>query len=157
MSYGYQFFVLFECFHQSLHERGNFPAESPRHARCAYATASLTACSRSLSISYSSIYSIILISAAVMRLKTTYLAISDAEFSSFLASTFETLHSHPAQSSIGYDVVWTTISFVAWVRLGIKHEAPVLSLVSVPIVSVGVIAPYVMRLSIGQRDEDKVS
>ncbi|KAK0443600.1 hypothetical protein EV421DRAFT_527080 [Armillaria borealis] len=112
---------------------------------------------RSFSMSYSSLYSIILISAAVMRLKTTYLAISEVDFSSFLASTFETLHSHPAQSSIGYDVVWSTISFVAWVRLGIKHEAPVLSFVSVPIVSVGVIAPYVMRLSIGQRDEDKVS
>ncbi len=77
---------------------------------------------RSLSISYSSLYSIILISAVVMRLKTTYLAISETDFLSFLASTLETLHSHPAQSSIGYDVVWTTISFVAWVRLGIKHE-----------------------------------
>ncbi|KAK0217170.1 hypothetical protein IW262DRAFT_1449568 [Armillaria fumosa] len=112
---------------------------------------------RSCSIPYSSLYSMILISAVVMRLKTTYLAISETGFPSFLASAFETLHSHPAQSSIGYDVVWSTISFVAWVRLGIKHEARVLSLVSVPIVSVGVIAPYVMRMSIGPRDGDKVS
>ncbi|KAK0186739.1 hypothetical protein F5146DRAFT_142280 [Armillaria mellea] len=117
----------------------------------------LPSAGRSFSMSYSSLYSIILISAAVMQLKTTYLAISETDFPSFLASTFETLHSHPAQSSIGYDVVWTTLSFVAWVRLGTKYEAPVLSLVSVPIVSVGVIAPYVMRLSIGQRDGDKVS
>lgn len=28
---------------------------------------------------------------------------------------WETLHSHPAQSSIGYDVIWTTISFFMWV------------------------------------------
>ncbi|KAK0472761.1 hypothetical protein IW261DRAFT_1506779 [Armillaria novae-zelandiae] len=112
---------------------------------------------RSFSISYSSLYSIILISAVVMRSKTTYLAISETDFPSFLISAFETLHSHPAQSSIGYDVVWSTISFVAWVRLGIKHEAPVLSLVSLPIVSVGVIAPYVMRMSVGPRDGDKAS
>ncbi|KAK0200041.1 hypothetical protein DFS33DRAFT_213926 [Desarmillaria ectypa] len=111
----------------------------------------------SFAISYSSLYSIILVPAAVMRLKTTYLAISEGDLPSFLASAFETLHSHPAQSSIGYDVVWTTISFVAWARLGIKHETSVFSLVSAPIVSVGVIAPYVMRLSIGQQDENKVS
>ncbi|KAG7441382.1 uncharacterized protein BT62DRAFT_982794 [Guyanagaster necrorhizus] len=102
------------------------------------------------SISYSSLYSTILVSAAVMRLKTTYLAISDDNFLSFLASAFETLHSHPAQSSIGYDIVWTTISFAAWARFGIKHEASVFSLVSAPIVSVGVIAPYVMRLTAGR-------
>ncbi|KAK0458181.1 uncharacterized protein EV420DRAFT_383811 [Desarmillaria tabescens] len=105
----------------------------------------------SSAISYSLLYSIILASAVVMRLKTTYLAISEGD--SFLASVFETLHSHPAQSSIGYDVVWTTISFVAWARLGIKHKASVFSLVSVPIVSAGVIAPYITRLSVGQQDE----
>ncbi|KAK0490024.1 hypothetical protein EDD18DRAFT_1187965 [Armillaria luteobubalina] len=86
---------------------------------------------RSCSIPYSSLYSIIWFSAVVMRLKTTYLAISETDLPSFLTSAFETL--------------------------GIKHEAPVLSFVSVPIISVGVIAPYVMRMSIGPRDGDKVS
>lgn len=30
-------------------------------------------------------------------------------------SLWETLYSHPAQSSIGWDVVWTTVSFFVWV------------------------------------------
>lgn len=38
-----------------------------------------------------------------------------------------TLYYHPAQSSIGWDVVWTTLSFVAWVRYSRANIAQDLS------------------------------
>ncbi|TFY70848.1 hypothetical protein EVG20_g2147 [Dentipellis fragilis] len=47
-----------------------------------------------------------------------------------------TLHAHPAQSSIGWDVVWTTIAFAVWAR---AWAAPVLS----ALVSIGVVGPAV--------------
>jgi hypothetical protein len=33
---------------------------------------------------------------------------------SFLRELWATLHSHPAQASVGWDVIWTTVAFVAW-------------------------------------------
>jgi len=32
------------------------------------------------------------------------------------------LHSHPAQASIGWDVVWTTISFLMWIRPKVRGQ-----------------------------------
>ncbi|KIY69770.1 hypothetical protein CYLTODRAFT_420337 [Cylindrobasidium torrendii FP15055 ss-10] len=52
----------------------------------------------------------------------------------------ETLHGHPAQSSIGYDVVWTTLSFALWTVLEGKGVG-VAEVAMLPILSVGVIAP----------------
>jgi len=61
----------------------------------------------------------------------------------------ETLYSHPAQSSIGFDVVWTTISFLAWsllrphARKGVFKRiiGLVLMLAGCLVLSVGVVAP----------------
>jgi hypothetical protein len=37
-------------------------------------------------------------------------------------AAWRVLHSHPAQSSIGWDVVWTTISFFVWRVIGPRAE-----------------------------------
>ncbi|KAA1476321.1 hypothetical protein DENSPDRAFT_867255 [Dentipellis sp. KUC8613] len=47
-----------------------------------------------------------------------------------------TLHAHPAQASIGWDVVWTTLAFAVWAR---AWAAPALA----ALVSVGVVGPAV--------------
>jgi len=70
-----------------------------------------------------------------------------------------TLHSHPAQSSIGWDVIWTSLSFIAWISLlrpdssgTNKYGRKVIYLVlSASIVSIAVTAPYAL-----QRREDTV-
>jgi len=36
----------------------------------------------------------------------------------FIKNLWSTLHSHPANSSIGYDVIWTTVSYIIWVASG---------------------------------------
>lgn len=64
---------------------------------------------------------------------------------------WKVLHSHPAQSSIGWDVIWTTISFFVWKFVGPRLNTDVpeagfgfktLSLISETVVaSVGVSAP----------------
>jgi hypothetical protein len=64
-------------------------------------------------------------------------------------SLIETLYLHPAQSSIGFDVVWTTISFLTWCLLEPHTKKGVLRriigtlsmLVACLVVSVGVVAP----------------
>ena len=68
----------------------------------------------------------------------------------------ETLYSHPAQSSIGFDVVWTTISFLAWfllrphARKGVfkRIVGAVLMLVACLVLSVGVVAPAYLFFTI---------
>ena len=57
----------------------------------------------------------------VLRLRTMFAAFiglspRDQSVSGFLAVATNTLHSHPAQSSIGWDVIWTTISLFVWIR-----------------------------------------
>ncbi|EJD55018.1 hypothetical protein AURDEDRAFT_140727 [Auricularia subglabra TFB-10046 SS5] len=49
-----------------------------------------------------------------------------------------TLHSHPAQSSIGWDIVWTTLSFAAYELL---ERGAAWSACLAPVISVGVVAP----------------
>ncbi|KAJ7627780.1 hypothetical protein DFH06DRAFT_1006882 [Mycena polygramma] len=71
---------------------------------------------------------------------------------------WDVLHSHPAQSSIGWDVIWTSISFVVWLVLHPGLQPQVLPssstgkgrfltamylLMATPLLSVGVLAPHV--------------
>lgn len=79
----------------------------------------------------------------------------------FIQRAWETLHWHPAQSSIGWDVVWTTVSFIVWTAvtdpnstlggatLDAKRRSRMWTvpylLVASPFASVGVTAPYVLR------------
>ncbi|KII83887.1 hypothetical protein PLICRDRAFT_95588 [Plicaturopsis crispa FD-325 SS-3] len=73
------------------------------------------------SIRLRSLYTIIVLLSAVLRTRTVIA--SAASFSpltdpgEWIRALRETLHAHPAQSSIGWDVVWTSISFFAW-RVG---------------------------------------
>ena len=79
----------------------------------------------------------------------------------FVQQAWETLHWHPAQSSIGWDVVWTTASFIVWTaatdpesglaavtREGKRRSrvwtVPYL-LAAAPFASAGVTAPYVLK------------
>jgi len=72
---------------------------------------------------------------------------------SFAASAWKILQTHhPAQSSIGWDVVWTTASFVIWTLLGSSHEedeeemrksVAIRRALAAPLLSVGVVAPWV--------------
>ncbi|KAF9069980.1 hypothetical protein BDP27DRAFT_1221589 [Rhodocollybia butyracea] len=66
----------------------------------------------------------------------------------FLDGLWDTLFSHPAQSSIGFDVIWTSVSFMVWAMF--SNTAPIgrripLSLLT-PLVSVGVVAPLLAFL-----------
>jgi len=70
---------------------------------------------------------------------------------------WQLLHSHPAQSSIGWDVVWTTASVLAWalvqaflskqrMKTGVKLATLATSLVLTPFVGVGVMALLVFAV-----------
>ena len=70
----------------------------------------------------------------------------------------ETLSSHPAQSSIGWDVVWTSISFLVWSILTARDEGEgylgyVLGIVVTPILSAAALAPYVFRRRLIRTDK----
>lgn len=81
------------------------------------------------------LYSVYTMLSVGMRVKTTLSA--REESSDFLADAWSTLHSHPAQSSIGYDVVWTTVSYSVWALL---DKGIVLSSLLSPLLSVAVTA-----------------
>jgi hypothetical protein len=80
-------------------------------------------------------------------------------WSSFMASAWEILHAHhPAQSSIGWDVVWTTVSFMVWTLIGGWREEgeprkgsmqDVLAPLTTPLLSVGAVAPWVFEVFTG--------
>jgi hypothetical protein len=64
------------------------------------------------------------------------------------ATAWNTLHSHPAQSSIGWDVVWSTLSFITWTGFGdgqpMNAFAIVFMFLATFLASIGVTAPYVL-------------
>ncbi|KAJ7248231.1 hypothetical protein B0H12DRAFT_1053123 [Mycena haematopus] len=106
-----------------------------------------------LSLRIPTLYVLVFVAALAMHTRATInAALSVTEFAS---SAWGTLHSHPAQSSIGWDVVWTSVSFVVWVVLDPTGEIrgrdsrPLLTaaylLLATPLVSVGVLAPHVLR------------
>lgn len=73
-----------------------------------------------------------------------------------------TLHSHPAQSSIGWDIIWTTVSFTAWVALRPKEDIlmsrtlDILCVVlATPLASLGITAPYLLRSYEVEADKPK--
>lgn len=110
------------------------------------------------SIRTSTLYRIVFLAAIAMRLRTISVAVAslsrDTQSSyGLLEAEWRTLHSHPAQSSIGWDVIWTTLSFILWdivksqshlTRTSKAIEIPYLLLAS-PVASVGVTAPYLLR------------
>jgi len=65
------------------------------------------------------------------------------------------LYSHPAQSSIGWDIIWTSLSFIAWILLrpryydddtGMnKYGIAMYLMLSTPFASIAVTAPYALQ------------
>jgi len=81
----------------------------------------------SFSIRIRTLYSIITVLVLALRLRTILSALSyipqEAKtLKMVVVVAWRVLHSHPAQSSIGWDVVWTTISFFVWKILGIRMQ-----------------------------------
>ncbi|KAF7303690.1 hypothetical protein MIND_00598400 [Mycena indigotica] len=70
-------------------------------------------------------------------------AFSDsASFSQVMQSIWATLHEHPAQSSIGWDVVWTSLSLLVWYRSFLDNlVTKILAASALPILSLGATAP----------------
>ncbi|RXW20061.1 hypothetical protein EST38_g5802 [Candolleomyces aberdarensis] len=103
----------------------------------------------SLSIFYLTVFlcSIPIRSRTVLNAASVLPEIDQSPYALFRAA-WTTLHSHPAQSSIGWDVVWTTISFVIWIVVSsttLNLFTTIYLLVASPFASVGVTAPYVLR------------
>ncbi|THH28719.1 hypothetical protein EUX98_g5469 [Antrodiella citrinella] len=64
-----------------------------------------------------------------LRLRTTYAAAislpaREQSVLGFLSAALATLHAHPAQSSIGWDVIWTTISLLLWLAFAPPTATP---------------------------------
>ena len=82
-----------------------------------------------LSIRIKTLYILTALVSHVLRVHTTVIAYDslpeDAQsVSGFLSSAWTVLHSHPAQSSIGWDVIWTTISVIVWFVLAPLSDSP---------------------------------
>jgi len=110
-----------------------------------------------LSIRTSTLYSLTTILAIALRVRTcTVFMLSlptHAQSPKGMAiSAWEVLHSHPAQSSIGWDVIWTSISFTVWIaarkveKFSVSVFTNILALlVACSLGSVGVTAPYILE------------
>jgi hypothetical protein len=125
------------------------------------------------SINVKSLYILIAATSLALRVRTTIFAVLSLPASSrsipgFLASAVETLYAHPAQSSIGWDMIWTSISFIAWICLKpspssepasvskIAANAP-LAIVTMSLASAAVATPWALHEAEGQRQPDSKS
>ncbi|KAJ7582537.1 hypothetical protein C8J56DRAFT_221925 [Mycena floridula] len=88
------------------------------------------------SVAITNIYMFNFATSMLLRLKSTVEAMPN---SNFYALAWTTLHEHPAQSSIGWDVIYTSLSFIVWWSCQ-EQVDPMLSLT--PWLSVATVAPY---------------
>ncbi|KAJ8082727.1 hypothetical protein PM082_008583 [Marasmius tenuissimus] len=102
--------------------------------------------SSQLNLSYSALSMVLYVFILVLRVKTTLAGIRSVTDSSlwqgltpFCKSVLTVLHSHPAQASIGWDVIWTSISFAIWTCLDQGFSIVPFSAL---LVSAGVVAPW---------------
>ncbi|KAJ7471229.1 hypothetical protein B0H11DRAFT_1376039 [Mycena galericulata] len=120
----------------------------------------------SLSMGVSTLYVLVFAAALALHTRATSTALGDPAVSApeFARNAWDTLYSHPAQSSIGWDVIWTSTSFVVWMVLQpASQESGSLGrivtaaylLLATPLVSVGVLAPHVLRPREDESDEKK--
>ncbi|KAF7368919.1 hypothetical protein MVEN_00218000 [Mycena venus] len=109
-----------------------------------------------LSLTIPTLYILVFVAGLVMHTRATSAALGDPALTvtEFAQSAWTVLHSHPAQSSIGWDVIWTSVSFVIWLILQPGQEltggsrrlvTAAYLLLATPLVSVGVLAPHVLR------------
>lgn len=76
-------------------------------------------------IRFRTLYALTTILALALRLRTLvsvlpYIPRDKQSIRGLATVAWDVLHSHPAQSSIGWDVVWTTISFLVWQVIGVR-------------------------------------
>lgn len=87
------------------------------------------------------VYWLVACASLAIRARTLTAAFSTGGWTEVPYRAWKTLQSHPAQSSIGWDVVWTTASFVVYelVELGASWTA-----FAAPFASIGVTAPVAL-------------
>ena len=118
--------------------------------------------SSSFSVNLNTLYRIIQLACAGIHVRTVIVAIGSLQTSSKLAAghilkeAWTTLYSHPAQSSIGWDVIWTSLSFIAWILLlrpgpsryynDRYYGIAMYLILATPVASIGVTAPYALQL-----------
>ncbi|EIN03464.1 hypothetical protein PUNSTDRAFT_78135 [Punctularia strigosozonata HHB-11173 SS5] len=107
---------------------------------------------RETGLSIRTLYSLVTVLAIFLRGRTVYDALYSAAAVSkqadLLPALWKTLHEHPAQASIGWDVVWTTISFIFWVMSDPRFkDTGLLAMLASPIMvgPVGFLAPATLR------------
>ena len=114
----------------------------------------------SFSINLKTLYRIIHLACAGIHVRTVIAALRSLQASSLQPNTFEEawiiLYSHPAQSSIGWDIIWTSLSFIVWIllrpRSSLNHDLGIYKygiamylLLATPVASIAVTAPYALQ------------
>ncbi len=110
------------------------------------------------------LYAITCIISAFIHIRTTMTAWSslnpeDRSSSLHIAKTaWRVLQSNYAQSSIGWDLIWTTVSFIAWMAvrpaLGVQRSKFPYLLLATPVASIGITAAYVLQTRDRESDEN---
>ncbi|KAJ7061992.1 hypothetical protein C8F01DRAFT_121904 [Mycena amicta] len=113
------------------------------------------------------LYALAALSSILLHTCATYLAFpgtddahsrnvaASAMIITFARDTWTTLHGHPAQSSIGWDVIWTSVSLVVWTAAELSTARALFTLLATPFVSVGALAPYTYTSAVGTRAQEK--
>jgi hypothetical protein len=129
---------------------------SPTHS-----STSLTAPTR-FSVSLRKFYYALTLFGIALRGRTTFVALSSISHlgeKEMWSALWETLHSHPAQSSIGWDAVWVTIGFLVWSIQGTRESwfgsGLGLALASA-FASVGVTASYTLGKEVAAQETAEV-
>ncbi|KAJ3740247.1 hypothetical protein DFH05DRAFT_1511000 [Lentinula detonsa] len=105
-------------------------------------------------LSFSSLYLLVFIITASIHTWSTLVLYQSLD-EPIVGALWRTLHSHPAQSSIGWDIIWTSASFVVW-AMTFKATNPVPLLVT-PFTSVGPMASALAFLGDGNEGRIPVS
>ena len=110
------------------------------------------------SVNLNTLYRIIHLACAGIHIRTVIAAIGSLQATSRSPNIFKealtVLYSHPAQSSIGWDIIWTSLSFIVWILLR-PHGSGMLNkyyygiamylMLATPVASIAVTAPYSLQ------------
>ena len=126
------------------------------------------------SVNLNTFYRIIHLTCAIIHIRTVIAAVGSLVQTSpgspsslqirspyIFKEAWTILYSHPAQSSIGWDIIWTSLSFIAWILLmrprccdsddedsGMllkKYGMAMYLMLATPVASIAVTAPYALQ------------
>jgi len=110
------------------------------------------------SVNLNTLYRIVHLACAGIHIRTVIAAIGSLQASSKSPDIFKealtVLYSHPAQSSIGWDIIWTSLSFIVWILLRPHGGSGMLNkyygiamylMLATPVASIAVTAPYALQ------------